>query len=109
MRAVFALTAFAALAASFALTMNACSGSSGTGGADGCVEDLSASCAPLYTPTFDEIFTRTLKPTCSVSNAACHAAAGAQGGLTFEDADASYALLLGKTDGKARVVPGDPS
>jgi hypothetical protein len=30
------------------------------------------------------------------------------GGLVFEDADASYALLLGETDGKRRVVPGDP-
>jgi hypothetical protein len=81
-----------------------CGPSNGT-----CVESLPAECAPLYTPTFDQVFTRTLQPTCAQSGGVCHSADGAQGGLVFADADAAYALLLGKTDGKARVVAGDPA
>jgi hypothetical protein len=74
-----------------------------------CVTVQPATCSPLYDPTFDQIFTRTLHTTCAQEGGACHSASGAQGGLVYEDADAAYALLLGKTDGRARVVPGDPS
>src|ERR1700748_3373661 len=72
----------------------------GCGGPE-CVADVPASCSPLYTPTFDQIYTRTLAPTCALSGAACHAPEGAQGGLVFAGADASYAMLLGEADGKA--------
>jgi len=74
-----------------------------------CVEHLDLACAPLYSPTYDEIFTRTLHPTCAQAGGSCHAAAGAQGGLVFEDADTAYALLLGQMGERARVVPGDTS
>lgn len=72
-----------------------------------CVTNLDLSCAPLYAPTFDNVFTRTMKPTCAQPGGACHAAAGAQNGLVLENEGAAYALLLGKTDGRARVLPGN--
>ena len=71
--------------------------------------DVSAECAPLYTPEFDEIFTRTLQPKCALEGGSCHSIDGARAGLVFEDADTSYDLLLGNLDGRARVVPGDIS
>lgn len=73
-----------------------------------CVE-VSAECAPLYTPEFDEIFTRTLQPKCALEGGSCHSIDGARAGLVFEDADTAYDLLLGNVDGRARVVPGDIS
>jgi len=78
-----------------ALAATSCSGNE-------CVE-VSADCAALYPATFDDIFQRTLVPTCAAGGSSCHSAAGAQGGLVFADADASYQALL---DG--RVAPGDP-
>jgi len=83
-----------------------CSGNSGQ--QLECV-DVSAQCAPLYTPTFDEIYSRTLKPKCALSGGSCHSIDGAMAGLVFDNADDSYNLLLGNTDGRARVVPGDIS
>jgi hypothetical protein len=71
-----------------------------------CVEDLTTDCNPLYSPTYDQVFTRTLVPTCAQPGTACHASEGAKGGLVFEDADESYALLLGEV-GEARVLAGD--
>jgi hypothetical protein len=81
----------------------------GCGSSSECVADLPTSCAPLYPPTFDQIFTNTLAPSCALSGSGCHAPEGGQGGLVFADADSAYALLLGKTDGRARVAPGDPA
>jgi len=81
----------------------------GCGPASDCAKDLPASCDPLYPPTFDQIFTNTLTPSCALSGSGCHAPEGAQGGLVFADADSAYALLLGETDGRARVSPGDAS
>lgn len=75
-----------------------------------CVTDLSTSCAPLYAPTFDNIFSRTLQPTCAQSGGVCHDATAAQGGLFFADADSAYQLLTESknADGITRVMPGDP-
>lgn len=64
-------------------------------------------CDPLYEPVFDEIFSRTLKPTCGVAGSSCHSAQGRKNGLAFADPDEAYELLLG-SDGNPRVVPGDP-
>lgn len=69
---------------------------------DRCVKDLDLQCAPLYTPDFDEIFTRTLQPTCAVSGGACHAASGGQGGMVLDEIEGAYAAL------QDRVKPGDP-
>jgi hypothetical protein len=70
-----------------------------------CIE-LSASCAPLYAPIFDELFTRTLQPTCGQGGSSCHGPAGQSGGLSMSDADSTWAELTGQND--ARLVPGDP-
>jgi hypothetical protein len=73
-----------------------------------CVEGLSTSCQPLYPPTFHDLFTRTLVPTCAQPGV-CHAADAARGGLVFEDEDAAYADLLGQRDGRIRVKAKDPA
>jgi hypothetical protein len=57
-------------------------------------------CTPLYPPTFAEIYTRRLAPTCA-SAAACHGPGG-QSGLAFGTADEAYAALVEA----GRVVPG---
>src|SRR5687767_3068003 len=71
---------------------------------DACVEVDVTTCAPLYAPTFENVFSRTLVPTCGVEGSSCHAPEGARADLVFADADDSHAALL---DG--RVEPGDPS
>lgn len=87
------------------LSVAACSGDPTSSSA--CVGDLPAACSPLYTPTFDQIFERTLKPTCAVSGSSCHAPEGAKGGLVFDDLTSSYQRLLGQGGAEARVTPGD--
>lgn len=75
-----------------------------------CVQDLDLSCAPQHDPpTFQAIFDNTLHPTCASGRGTCHTADAQMGGLVFEDIDQSYDLLLGNVDGRARVMPGDPS
>jgi hypothetical protein len=64
------------------------------------------SCAPLYEPSYDNVFARTLKPTCAKSGVSCHASTGRQGNLSFENADEAYGLLLDTTQA---VRPGEPS
>jgi hypothetical protein len=68
-----------------------------------CVENLDSSCAPLYEPTFDNLFSRTLEMRCGVAGGACHSAEGHQAGLVFDNADDSYANLVNA----GRVIPGD--
>jgi hypothetical protein len=72
-----------------------------------CVTGLPAECSPLYPPTFDNVFSRTRAPTCAQPGGICHATAGVQGGLLFVSTDSAYAMLLGRTDGVARVIPGN--
>jgi hypothetical protein len=91
-RCLVAVACFAALA-----TLTACPAD------DACIEVDVSACTPLYAPTFDNVFSRTLEPTCGVAGSSCHSAAGAKAGLVFEDADDAYDALL---DG--RVEPGDP-
>jgi hypothetical protein len=73
-----------------------------------CVAGVTTACSPLYPPTFDEIYTRTLSPTCAQPGAECHGSAGVQGGLFFTSEDSAFSLLLGH-DGHPRVISGDPS
>jgi hypothetical protein len=81
-------------------------------------------CVPAYEPTYDAVFTNTLRPSCAKSGVSCHAVTGKQGDLDFSDAEASFAGLshgkvsAGKpecsilvhrviaTDGKVRMPPG---
>jgi len=55
---------------------------------------IDTACAAAYTPTYDELYTRTLQPTCAKSGASCHASTGKQGGLDFSDKEAVYAAML---------------
>jgi hypothetical protein len=64
-----------------------------------------ASCSPLYEPSYDNVFAKTLKPTCAKSGVSCHASTGRQGGLAFEDADEAYRLM---TETTKSIRPGDP-
>jgi len=76
----------------------------------GCASDpppacvtVDTACAPLYAPTFDNVYSHTLRDTCGSARSACHSAAGQQGGMSFEDEPHAYAALIA-----GRVVPGDP-
>lgn len=60
------------------------------------------SCTPLYEPTFDQVFARTLKPTCAVS-ANCHASGGKQGRVTFVEPQQAHDALITRE----LVEPGD--
>jgi hypothetical protein len=79
----------------------------------GCPEDelacaeVDLACAPLYEPTFSNVYNNTLVPTCAAEGGACHSPDGAKGGLGYTDEQSAYDLLLGTTDGRARVVPFD--
>jgi len=64
---------------------------------------VDASCAPLYAPTFDNVYTMTLHDTCGSQRASCHSAAGMSGGMSFADPPHAFAALR-----NGRVVPGDP-
>jgi len=64
---------------------------------------VDTSCAPLYAPTFDNVYTMTLRDTCGSARSSCHSAAGKQGGMSFEDEQHAYDALLA-----GRVMPGDP-
>lgn len=65
---------------------------------------VDTSCAPLYAPTFDNIYTMTLRDTCGSQRASCHSAAGMSGGMSFQDESHAFAALR-----NGRVVPGDPA
>jgi hypothetical protein len=76
----------------------------------GCASDpppacitVDPTCAPLYEPTFDNVYSHTLRDTCGSTRSSCHSAAGKQGGMSFEDEAHAYGALLA-----GRVVPGDP-
>jgi hypothetical protein len=65
---------------------------------------VDTSCAPLYAPTFDNVYTMTLRDSCGSARSSCHSAVGRRGGMTFEDEAHAYASLLA-----GRVMPGDPA
>jgi hypothetical protein len=65
---------------------------------------VNTSCAPLYQPTFHNIYTMTLRDTCGSTNASCHSAIGRSGGMSFADEASAYAALTA-----GRVKPDDPS
>lgn len=67
-----------------------------------CVE-VDLSCAPLYAPTWDNVVTNTLVPSCGTGNGVCHSPTGARGGLVLGDPATAYQHLLGG----GYVIPGD--
>jgi hypothetical protein len=102
-------TGNASAASTLALLALLLPGCNGNGSTADCVTGLSTACAPLYPPTFDQVFSRTLAPTCAQPGGVCHASTGVQGGLLFITPDDSYALLLGESGSAPRVVPGNPA
>jgi hypothetical protein len=93
--------AVSAVAVAVALAVGAAS----CGGDELVCIDVDLTCQPLYPPTFDQIFTRTLAPRCGVEGGACHSREGRKAGLVLDDRDQAYRLLV---DGR-RVMPGEPS
>ena len=72
-----------------------------------CVAGLesAATCSPLYAPNFEAVHANTLRKSCSIAGSACHANAGAKGGLDLEDIDIAYEHLVGSS---GRVLAGEP-
>lgn len=64
---------------------------------------VDTACAPLYAPTFDNIYKMTLAGTCGSQNVSCHSAAGLQGGMSFQDQQHAFDALR-----NGRVMPGNP-
>ena len=75
-----------------------------------CADLRPSGCTPQYEPTFDNVFHRTLVPSCALGGRSCHSTEGAQGGIAFDDIDQSYALLVGENpSGAPRVNREDPA
>jgi len=73
---------------------------------------VDTSCAPLYPPTFDNVYNNTLSVSCGSTNSSCHSSVDTQSAMSFADEDTSYSELLDKSHldpSRYRVVPGDPS
>lgn len=66
-------------------------------------ETIDVTCAPLYMPTFDNVYENTLKTGCGSNRGSCHSASG-DGDISLADPATAYNSLL---DG--RVTPGDPT
>ncbi len=90
-----------------AIAIAGCSPAAGDGSEGSCIEELVLDCTPLYEPTFEHFFKETLTRSCAVAGGACHAAEGAQGGLSLDTPEKAYELLLGGDS--PRVIPGDPA
>ena len=72
-----------------------------------CVAE-STDCAPLYEPTFDNVYTNTITRSCGVGAGSCHGP-GASTGIDLSTIDATYELLMGAQDLPAYVLPGEPN
>jgi hypothetical protein len=60
-------------------------------------------CAPLYSPTFTNVYNMTIKGSCGTTNSSCHSAAGMKGGLSFADEQTAFDGLTA-----GRVTAGNP-
>lgn len=69
-----------------------------------CVDIDYEGCTQLYPPTWDEVWTQTLAPTCGSGGTACHPSGGPPGSLTFQDQAVTYDELI---DG-GHVIAADP-
>ena len=78
-----------------------------------CIDYDVDACAPLYEPTYANVFAQTFRLDCATGGSACHANADALGavdhGLAFADADAAYSLLVQDLGDATFVHPGDAS
>jgi hypothetical protein len=57
-----------------------------------CIE-VDPSCAPLYAPTWDNVFANTVQPKCGTGGGACHEGVGARGGLRLDESASAYQAL----------------
>ena len=73
-----------------------------------CLLAVNTECSVAYAPTYSNIFQNTLRGTCGGPGTSCHGSSGRMAGLVFSSQQESYDLLLGNTDGRVRVVAGDP-
>ena len=70
---------------------------------------LNANCAPFFDPpTYSAIYTQIFQTTCATGTGTCHTADSRKGGLYFQDPMQAYALLMGTSDGRARILPNNP-
>ena len=67
---------------------------------------VEVACAPLYQPTFDNVYKNTLHTGCGSDRSSCHSASGHQAGVSFETPAIAYAALTDPAH--QRVKPGDP-
>jgi hypothetical protein len=78
-----------------------------------CIDFDADACAPLYEPTYENVFAQTFTMKCATGGSACHANAQALGaakhGLEFSDAANAHALLLQDLGDATFVHPGDES
>jgi cytochrome c551/c552 len=66
-------------------------------------------CSPLYDPpTYAAIYSKIFQPTCAAGRGTCHTADAKMGGLFFQNPAEAYQLLIGVTDGRARVLRDNP-
>jgi len=93
-----------------ALWLASCGDDASTGGDGGveCLSELNLDCDIAIQPTFDGFYESQLRSTCSAGGGTCHGPEGASGGLVLSDPDDAYDYLLGRMDGRARVLPGNP-
>jgi cytochrome c len=72
---------------------------------------VDTTCAPGYVPTFDNVYTNTLKDGCGSTRSSCHSQTGHMGGLSMQDEATAYADLMAMSPKyqRARVTPGDPA
>lgn len=93
------------------LQASACDGGDDEPQAPACVEVDPQGCAPLYSPSFDEVFTRTLMPSCATGGGSCHGNAQASGaaahGLFVDTADDTFTRLLEDRGDATFVIGGD--
>jgi hypothetical protein len=85
------------------VALSACASSDSSPPAPACVT-VDRACAPAYEPTFDNIFTKTLQPSCALAGSSCHASAGQKGGLALDNVDTAYRLLMQNQ----RAIAKDP-
>ncbi len=78
--------------------------------AHACLATLAPDCVPLYDPTFDNLYKNVLGTSCgaSTTGSSCHSERGAMAGLVMQTANEAYDHLLGKSDGRKRVIAGNP-
>jgi len=67
-----------------------------------CIE-VDPTCAPLYAPTWDNVFLNTLRPKCGTGGGACHEGPGSRGGLRLDESEFGYRSLTNTAKGYVRV------